>query len=166
MELSLPGTCPNAEAKIPAVTWQWGKTASPNGRRQTRLGNAERETAGPALGSNSRPEQRARSEEESKAAVSPSWLPGWGGLQRGWPSSRRVSKFLTSEAEIETEIATDTGLATAAKLSNSEALSPVSVPVTSSSDPQRTRHGFPPAPPQSSSLWTGGKRDVSHVLPD
>lgn len=110
--------------------------------------------------------ERARSEEESKAAVSPSWLPGWGGLQRGWPSSRRVSKFLTSEAEIETEIATDTGLATAAKLSNSEALSPVSVPVTSSSDPQRTRHGFPPAPPQSSSLWTGGKRDVSHVLPD
>lgn len=52
--------------------------------------------------------------------------------------SSRLSKFLTSEAETETEVATDT----AAKLINSEALSLVSVPVRPSADTKITRMGF------------------------
>lgn len=70
--------------------------------------------------------------QQRRAAMSPSWVT------EGLMLSSRLSKFLTSEAEIETEVATDT----AAKLINSEVLSLVSVPVTPSADTKITRDGF------------------------
>lgn len=63
----------------------------------------------------------------------------------GYPSSRWVSQFLTSEAEKWTSKSCyrHQGWAsgqTAAEMFNSKVLSLVSVPVTSSSDPQMTHH--------------------------
>lgn len=132
-----------------------GETRTTKWQQQSRLGNMERCRMQLALLWDQKELwAEPRSAEERKAAASPSRV------MEGLTLSSRLSKFLTSEAETETEFATDT----AAKLISSEVLILVPVPVTPSADTKITHDGVSFPSPQSSCLWNRGKPEVSPVF--